>query len=385
MKKLNDKQKKNIVRVIMFILAICMVFSFVLLPLASGASAEEDNSAVVVTSFETGKLAQAIEKAKDGTDLNLITKLSVSGGTLNSADFSAICGYPNIGFLELAGCDAENGLIPENALASRNQLSYVSLPANTETIGTRALAGNRALIKISIPATLRNVGDYAFEGCEKVESFSLPAELETMGTGAFSDCKALSSFAVPEAITDIPAYCFSKSCMTELHLGPQVKSIGDGAFSDCHDLADIYFYGSEAPSAPESAFQNLKVTIHTYDGGKDFDGLDSNFVDIAYDLSKDSVYEPPKSAEPVQTEKVTEAAQDETLAAEENVAEETEMAETTAAAAEEEKPSESEAAPVSAPAPASSGFSGASVAIIAVLCIVVGVLAALLVVKSKKN
>lgn len=387
MKKLTEKRKKNIVRVIMLILAVCMIMSFVLLPMGQSIYAEEDDSVVIVTEFETGGLAQAIEVAKDGTDLNVITKISVSGGTLDASDFSAICGYPNIQFLELAGCEVKDGVIPENALASRNQLSYVSLPCNTETIGTRAFAGNRALLKISIPVTLRNIGDYAFEGCEKVEDFSIPAELETLGTGAFSDCKALGAFALPVGITEVPAYCFSKASITELHLGPQVTSIGDGAFSDCHDLADIYFYGETAFSAPESAFQNLKVTIHTYEGGEGFEALDSNFVDIAYDLSEDSVYTPPQpseTAQPVQTEKPVEAAEEKS---EETVAEvsEADKTEASSEAAPAEKEEGTEAASQQTSAPSHGGFSGVSVLIIAVLCAVVGVLAALLVVKSKKN
>ncbi len=380
MKKLKQEQKKNIVRVIMLIMAIFMIASFVMLPAAQSVFAEEIVD-VVVTSFETGKLSEAIEKAKDGTDLNLIKKLAVSGGTMNAADYSAVCGYPNVEFIELAGCETENGVIPENAMSSRNQLTYISLPKNTETIGTRAFSGNRKLLKVSIPATLRHIGDYAFEGCEAVEEFSVPAELETMGTGAFADCKALKSFELPVAITEIPEYCFSKCSFTEMHFGPQITKIGNGAFSDCHDLTDIYFYGTEAPSATEGAFQNLKVTIHTYEGGKGFDSLSSNFVSVGYDLSADSVYTPPKPSETtaaVTEAEVTEAAND--TAASESENEESESV------ASEEKPETTAAAednkPAQAPA-ASGGFSTASVIIIAVLCCAVGVLAALLI--SGKN
>ena len=220
MRKIKQDTKKNVIRVIMFIMAIVMILSFVILPLTMDVAAEEDNTAVTVTEFDTGALSAAIEKAKDGTDLNLIKKISVSGGTLNSADYGALCGYPNTEIIELAGCETEDGVIPENALQSRNQLQYISLPKNTVTIGARAFSGNRVLLKISIPSTLRNIGDYAFEGCEKVENFVIPAEVETIGTGAFSDCKALSGFAVPEAVTEIPDYCFSKCSFTELHLGP---------------------------------------------------------------------------------------------------------------------------------------------------------------------
>lgn len=375
MKRINEKKKKNIIRIIMLVMALLMIMSFVLLPAANSVSAEEITD-VVVDSFETGKLSEAIEKAKDGTDLNLIKKIAVSGGTLNAQDYAAICGYPNIEFLELAGCDTENGIVPEGCLQSRNQLTYISLPKNTETIGTRALAGNRVLLKVSIPSTLRHIGDYAFEGCESVEQFSVPAELETMGTAAFSDCKALKSFELPEAITEIPDYCFSKCSFTEMHFGPQIKSVGNGAFSDCHDLTDIYFYGDTAFSASESAFQNLKVTIHTYDGGEGFKALDTNFVDISYDLSEDSVYTPPKSAAPASDDKKEETSA-QTTSAQTEALEETEVqTEITESSAEEAKPVSSE--------PASS-FSNVSVIVIAVLCAVIGVLAGIIIAGKKKN
>ncbi|MGN1100950.1 MAG: leucine-rich repeat domain-containing protein, partial [Huintestinicola sp.] len=297
MRKMSEQKKKNIMRILMLFMAVVMLFGFVILPLMIDVSAEETGVSVTVTEFETGKLSEAIEKAKDGADLNTITKLAVSGGVMNAADYSAVCGYPNVEFIELAGCETENGIIPENAVQSRNQLTYISLPANTESIGARAFSGNRKLLKISIPSTLRIIGDYAFEGCENVEEIAIPAEVTSIGTGAFSDCKALKAFSLPEAITVVPDYCFNKCSFTEMHFGPQIEKIGAGAFSDCYSLTDVYYYGEKAPVLSDNSFQNVKVTIHTYDGGEGFDGLTNNFVSIGYDLSEDSEYVPPKSAE----------------------------------------------------------------------------------------
>lgn len=391
MRKMSEQKKKNIMRVLMLIMAVIMLFGFVILPLTVDVAAEETGVSVTVTEFETGKLSEAIEKAKDGADLNTITKLAVSGGVMNASDYSAVCGYPNVEYLELAGCETENGVIPENAVQSRNQLTYISLPSNTETIGARAFSGNRKLLKISIPATLRVIGDYAFEGCENVEEFAIPAEVSSIGTGAFSDCKALKAFSLPEAITVIPDYCFNKCSFTEMHFGPQVEKIGEGAFSDCYSLSDVYYYGDKAPEVSDNSFQNVKVTIHTYEDGEGFDGLTNNFVSIGYDLSGDSEYIPPKSAEtqPAQTFSETESetaeAEDvsetedaaETEASSEETVLSEEAAETEAAATE----SVTEAVPAAAPA---NSFSGISVLIIAVLCAALAVTVTLLVVNKKK-
>lgn len=388
MRKMKQETKKNIVRGFVLILALIFLLGIFVIPLAGVASAEEaDEGSVTVTSFETGKLSEAIDKAKDGVDLNNITRIAVSGGTMNAADYSAVCGYPNTEYIELAGADTEDGVIPDNAMPSRNQLVYISLPRNTVTIGARAFSGNRTLLKISMPSTVRHIGDYAFEGCERVEEFTVPAELETLGVGAFSDCKALASFAIPAALTEIPENCFSKASLTEMHLGPQVTAVGNGAFSDCHSLADIYYYGDKPFSADQSAFQNLKVTIHVYSDLEGFDGLENNFVTVAYDMSEDSVYIPPVSADvPENTdgsETQTEASDasegdDEAVSSEESTAEEaagvtSEAVGTTQAAADNSSPA------------ASGGFGTASVVIIAVLCVIIGVLAALLAVGRKKR
>ncbi len=380
-------QKKLSSRIIVLIMTIIMILGFVLMPVMSDVYAEEDNSAVVVESFETGSLAAAIDKAKDGTDLNLIKKIYVSGGTLNSSDYSAVTGYPNIEYLELAGCETENGVIPDNALSSRNQLMYISLPKNTETIGAGAFANNRKLVKVSIPSTLRHIGDRAFEGCELVESFSVPAELETMGTAAFNDCKALKEFALPAALTSVPDSCFAKSSLTEIHLGPQITSIGNSAFSDCHGLKDVYFYGDTVPSVADGSFQNVKATFHVYEDSEGFDSLNNNFLTVADDMSEDSVYTPPVSADVPAAE----------IAAEETTAAEIEQEpeadeETTAAQTENVTENENEATAAQSAdnqaEPAvltSSGLSITAVIIIAVLCVVIGVLAALLAVNSKKK
>lgn len=385
MRKMSERKKKNIMRAVMLIMAIVMLFSFVILPLTVNAYAEDTGVSVTVTEFETGQLSAAIEEAKDGADLNTITKLAVSGGVLNSSDYGAIIGYPNLEYIELAGCDTENGIIPENALQSRNQLTYISLPANTEAIGSRAFSGNRKLVKISIPAALRTIGDYAFEGCENVEEFAVPAEVTSIGTGAFSDCKALKSFALPEAITEVPDYCFSKCSLSEIHLGPQVTKIGEGAFSDCYSLTDVYFYGDTAPAISDNSFQNVKVTFHTYESNEGFDGMNNNFVSVGYDLSDDSEYVPPRSAETqyVETAEEISSATEEQEAASEIEASVTEEAasEITEAISETSAEAVTEAVPAAAQP---SSFSGISVLIIAVLCAALAVTVTLLIVNKKK-
>ncbi|MBQ4487655.1 MAG: hypothetical protein II936_11710 [Oscillospiraceae bacterium] len=116
---MKKETKKTILRVIVLIMAAALLLSVIIIPLSALNVSAEGVTDVVVTSFDEGALSSAIETAKDGTDLNQITRISISGGTLNAADFQAICGYPNIERLELSGADVKDGIIPDNALSAR--------------------------------------------------------------------------------------------------------------------------------------------------------------------------------------------------------------------------------------------------------------------------
>ena len=384
MRKMKQDEKKLALRIIMLILAVSMILGFVLLPLGQSAASAEEVTDTVVTSFATGSLSSAIETAKDGTDLNNITGIKVSGGTLNAAEYQAICGYPNIVTLDLSGADTEDGVIPASALASRNKLSVIYLPANTKEIGEGALSGNRSLTEVYMPSSVRIIGDHAFEGCEKVEHFDIPAETEKIGASAFADCKALAGFVLPAGITEIPDRCFEKTSLRTIILGPQVTAIGSGAFENCHDLTDIICYGDNAPTSPTGAFQNCKVVFHAHEGAEGYDDIGdmaSGMASVVYDL--DGEYKPPvNSDKPSEPVSVTQPAENET----ENAVSET-VVTTSAKSENETSPAEISAvteAPAEKTPSQSGGFNTASVVIIAILCIAVGVFATLFFTSRKK-
>ena len=124
-----------------------MLAGIIILPFRTYA-AEPEGVSIVVEDFETGKLSEAINEALDGTDFNFVTNLAVLKGTLSAADYQALLGIPNLENIELAGTETEGGVIPENAIPSRNQLRYISLPKNTREIGARAFSNNKKLVKI---------------------------------------------------------------------------------------------------------------------------------------------------------------------------------------------------------------------------------------------
>ena len=375
------QQKKLWLRIVMGVMAVVLLLS-IIMSLVMPVSAAEDEGSVTVTSFDTGNLSAALTEAMDGVDRNNIKRVSISGGTLSQSDYTAICDMPNLEFIELAGAETEKGIVPDNALPARNQLTYISLPSNTKVIGNSAFNNNKKLVKVSMPNTVLEIGSYAFDSCIALTDITVPAGVTSIGDGAFRECQSLAVFTLPAGVTEIPAYCFSKCIFTEFYIGPQVTYIGEGAFADCHELKDLYIYGENAPElGGGGVFQNLNVTVHTADDADGYDGWGNNFVSTEDGFNEE--YKAPETAAPV-----TEAAE-ETEKAEEKE-EKSEEAETETEKAdetekeEETKEKSEEKTSESTEEKSDNGFSGISVIVIAVLAAALAVTITLLVIKSKK-
>lgn len=360
------KKKKLWIRIVMIVLAAALAVGILILPMQSLFGVFAEDGAITVDYFDTGMLSEAISEAADGTDYNQITKISVSGGTLNASDWNALTAIPNLEYIELANAQTESGIIPENALPSRNRLAYISLPHNTAEIGEKAFNNNKVLAKISMPDTVTKIGNYAFEACEALEAMPNSVNITEMGEGAFKDCKSFESFTVSPKITEIPAYAFSKCGFSEIIIGPDVKTIGEGAFADCNNLKNIYVYAQEAPSIASGSFMNVSADVHAYEDS-DYSAWNINNLKVANDLEGDyPVKEPEKPAETTADAGDTTAA--DTAAAEETTAQET------AAASSAKAESES----------GSGGVGVVTVIIIVVMAVVIAVLATILIMSRKK-
>lgn len=361
------KKKKLWIRIVMIVLAAALAVGILILPMQSLFGVFAEDGAVTVDSFDTGKLSEAISEAADGTDYNQITKISVSGGTLNASDWNALTAIPNLEYIELANAQTESGIIPENALPSRNRLAYISLPHNTAEIGEKAFNNNKVLAKISMPDTVTKIGSYAFEACEALEAMPNSVNITEMGEGAFKDCKSFESFTVSPKITEIPAYAFSKCGFSEIIIGPDVKTIGEGAFADCNNLKNIYIYAEEAPTIQSSSFMNVSADVHAYEDS-DYSAWNINNLKTANDLEGEyPVKEPEKPAETTAAAEETTSVN--TEAAENTESEETTASETTAEAESSENPS---------------GIGIVTVIIIVIMAVIIAVLATILIMSRKK-
>lgn len=377
------KKKSLVLRIFIIFIAIALLLGIVILPITAGAENKEN---VTVSSFETGKLAEALNEAADGTDFNFIKNVAVLEGTLNADDYAALTNIPNLEILELATAETEDGIIPENALTARNQLSVITLPKNTVEIGKNAFSNNRKLVKVYMPSSVTKIDDYAFAACEAMTDIPVSEAVTYIGEGAFQDCKALTEFVIPSKVTEIYANTFSKCGFEQISIGPDVKKIGMSVFADCNALKDLYVYGDEAPALDSDVFRNVSATVHCYEKAEEsFGSWEQNNIKISADLTGEYTLSAEASEENKETYEETEA-----VTADEE-AEETEKAETEAVtdgSADEDvttsEETEDEAEDTSADASDSNGLSVGVVIVIVVMAMIIAVLATILVM-SKKN
>ena len=377
------KRKSIGLRIFIVCVAVALFLGIIIMPLASKVNAEEDPANLVVPSFETGKLAEAISEAADGTDYNFIINVAVLSGTLNAQDYSALTAIPNLEILELAGTETEGGYIPENALPSRNQLSFISLPKNTSEIGSNAFSGNRKLTKVTMPSTVTKIDDYAFAYCEALENFPISESVVYIGEGAFQDCKAITEFVIPGGVTEIYSNTFSKCGFEKISIGPNVKRIGESVFADCNNLKDIYAYGKEAPALGGDVFRNVSASIHCYEDSEDSykSWLQQNMT-LSADLTGEytlTAEAPAENNDSYPDAPETEAAS--VTEASPNPNED----EAEAPDASTGSTASDEAAPVSGSVQPSGGLSVGVVIVIVVMAMIIAVLATVLIMSRKKK
>lgn len=365
-------------RIFIVAIAVAMAVGIVIPIFSRNARAEGNIENLTIASFETGKLSEAMLEAADGTDYNFIKNIAVLSGTLNAVDYGALLQIPNLEIIELAGTETEGGVIPENAIPSRNQLTLISLPKNTKEIGAHAFEGNRKLTKILMPATVTKIGDYAFSACEALESFPISPNTEYIGEGAFQDCKAITEFVIPAGITEIYPNTFSKCGFEKISIGPDVKKIGGSVFADCNSLKDIYVYGETAPTLESDVFRNVSASIHCYpDSEESYKSWIQNNMTVAADLAGEYTLtvETPAENNEVYTEAAEEPSQEEVTTTAAEQADETSA----------ENITENNAAVnTSSSADSSGGLSVGVVIVIVVMAMIIAVLATILVMSKKK-
>lgn len=214
--------------------------------------------------------AGGLEAALKGEDLEKLTKLVVTSGSLNQTDLAYITQSLKIEEIDLT--NATLSLQEEDkGFYNNSTLKKIIAPANLEKT-QQAWFSNTLATELIFPGNkLHFFGGASYN--EKLKSIILPNSVEELGETPFSNSN-FESITLSSSLKVIPAGAF-KNCrrLTKLVIPASVTEIRDNVFSGCSLLKEVVFL-CPAP----------KFTTNDYDENA-FEG---------YDYSIDPTFTVPK-------------------------------------------------------------------------------------------
>jgi hypothetical protein len=191
----------------------------------------------------------------------------------------------NIGDYAFFGCEALTNVTMAEGLASIGAYAFsgssrtvgnvgpivchitsITIPSSVTNIGPGAFANCLWLTNVTFGDGLTGIGNYAFEGCGLTNAVTIPDSVTNIGTGAFSASYTLTAinvapgdpaysslggvlfnksqttliefpsgysaaaYSIPNTVTNIGAYAFEYSSLTNVTIPDSVTSIGPYAF-----------------------------------------------------------------------------------------------------------------------------------------------------------
>lgn len=313
-------------RLLSILLALCMVLSLSLLPVAAWAieftedgvegrsenilSSENNMSTVGIMPLEDtltyGNLTYKIENGEititgctSSSPKNVAIPAEIGGIPVTSIGNQAFFmksissltipdSVTSIGDSAFALCfDLTSVTIPNSVTNigagafAQNHLTSVTIPSSVISLGGSVFFACKELTNVTIPNSVTSISRGMFAQCSSLTSVNIPNGVTNIGEEAFSDCHSLTSITIPTSVTSIGEYAFEGSGLTNMTIPNSVTNIGSWAFSDCTALTDVSI-SNNISSIAEGMFLNCtrltSVTIPkgiTSIGGDAFSGCTS--------------------------------------------------------------------------------------------------------------
>lgn len=100
---------------------------------------------------------------------------------------------------------------------------------------------NKVLVtNIEIPSNVTSISDNAFENCNSLISVTIANDVINIGKNAFSNCENLTNVTISDNVNSIDAYAFYNCInLTDISIGNGVTTIGNSAFEGCIGLIEV--------------------------------------------------------------------------------------------------------------------------------------------------
>lgn len=219
-------KKKGLLKVLVFILAVCSALYCLT---ACGGSGDEAVGPHVCE-YTQGVCKTCDSKASLGleyTEINQANAYEVKG---------------------IGTCTDKDIVIP---------LKYFGLPVIS--IGDRAFYEQKEITSAVMQNGVVNIGEFSFSFCSKLESVTIPNSVVSVGESAFLHNEALKGVVIPDQVEIVNESTF-QGCksLTSLTLGKGVKEIGKNAFRDCEKLTSVVI-PENTTTISQNAFDNCKA------------------------------------------------------------------------------------------------------------------------------
>ena len=169
---------------------------------------------------------------------------------VNVADLGAWC---EIEFEDATANPLYNG---GSIYVGGSQVSALTIPENTVTIGNYSFYNCKGIKKLVIPQNVKVIGDCAFYGCIGLESASIDEGPSKIGSMAFLGCISLREISIPRGVSSIGESAFEAcSLLSSAYLPEGLESLGVKAFYDCSSLTRVNIPASTL-TVPEKCFYN---------------------------------------------------------------------------------------------------------------------------------
>ena len=233
---------------------------------------------LTAVNLQAGELAKAIGSHAD------LTSITVTSGTLNSTDWTAIQqNKAALLYLDLGGATMETdeaNLVYSNGTTV--PLKEVKLPQGITGLGTNVFYKCSALTSINLPDGLTNIGDCAFQSCSSLATINLPEGLTSIGARAFYGCSDLTDINLPEGLQSIGQSAFYNcSDLTDINLPEGLQSIKNYTFYGCSSLTTVTCLAAVPPTLEMIAFGGCDALIDIYVPATSVETYKSNWSQYA--------------------------------------------------------------------------------------------------------
>lgn len=260
----------------LFLLAVGVLLTAIVLMQASGADASETNGTCgddLTWDYDQSTHALVISGTGPMNDYELgtapwfeyreeMTSLTLDNGItyIGAHAFDGCTGFvgslvipdsvTSIGDSSFNNCFNFNGTLTlSNNLESIGYSAFdfcsrfvgtLTIPDSVTSIGRFAFYQCLSLDGLKIGSGLTAINTSSFCRCAGIESLVIPDNITSIANGAFQECTSISSIVISDSVTSIGNYSFAYcKALTDVDLGDGMKTIGVEAFLDCCKMTSI--------------------------------------------------------------------------------------------------------------------------------------------------